>query len=416
VPINLSSPIRKIAFAAALLCAMAFYALAISRAYLGGSLSDVRKGPASLSRAMRMSPGNAEIWYKEGAYALFADQDARDAANKFRTSAHLNPWMAETWLGLATAYQVLGDDQGQKDALERAVDAEPKAPDVAWEAGNFFLTMGDMPRALKLLRVVVENDPEKRDLALDLGWRATGDTTQILAFEVPPSASGYFAFLNTLVQHDRAEDAQRVWKQIAAMQETFPPSSAYPYIDFLIRKRLVTEAVQVWSALADLNPGSHLYASDHAVINGGFEDEITNGGFDWRYRPQWQLKTYIDDVIAHSGERSLAVEFKHMPVADIGIEQYVPVKPRTRYEFSGFMKTDDIQSSSGPRFGIYDAFTGAEYAVTDDVLGSSVWHELRTEFTAAPDTTLVVVRVVRTPSSPEIMGKAWFDDLRLTQR
>ena len=84
--------------------------------------------------------------------------DPQPAIESLRSAVALNPHDARYWLDLAAAYQVTGDVNGQRSALDQALAAEPTAPNVAWEAANFFLVDGDIDRALREFRVVIEND------------------------------------------------------------------------------------------------------------------------------------------------------------------------------------------------------------------------------------------------------------------
>ena len=74
-----------------------------------------------------------------------------------------------------------------------------------------------------------------------------------------------------------------------------------------------------------------------------------------------------------------------------GISQFIPVKPNTDYEFSADSKTEDIESASGPRFAIVDAYTNHSYVLTDDLLGTNPWHLQQARFHTGPNTNLSVV-------------------------
>ena len=112
----------------------------------------------SLKRAVRLSPGNADYRHRLGRYFAFVAGDPQSAIDSLRAAVALNPHDAHYWFDLAAAYQVTGDIAGQRAALDRALQAEPTAPDVAWEAANFFLIDGEIDRALREFRVVIEND------------------------------------------------------------------------------------------------------------------------------------------------------------------------------------------------------------------------------------------------------------------
>ena len=114
----------------------------------------------SLERAVRLSPGNADYRHRLGRYFAFVAGDAPSAIASLRKAVELNPHDARYWFDLAAAYQVTGDTAGQRTALDRALQAEPTAPDVAWEAANFFLIDGEIDRALGEFRVVIANDKD----------------------------------------------------------------------------------------------------------------------------------------------------------------------------------------------------------------------------------------------------------------
>src|SRR5271157_1136821 len=157
----------------------------------------------SLERAVRLSPGNADYRHRLGRYFAFVAGDPQSAIDSFRAAVALNPHDARYWFDLAAAYQVTGDITGQRAALDRALQAEPTAPDVAWEAANFFLIDGDIDRALREFHVVIENDNELAGAALHACWRVRPDTEALLREVVPPRPDSLLAFLTILTgQHE----------------------------------------------------------------------------------------------------------------------------------------------------------------------------------------------------------------------
>ena len=79
---------------------------------------------ASLSRAVRLQPRNAEYQYRLGRYLSLAELSPAQAEAPFRAAVALNPHQARYWMALAGTYQSLGDDQQQGRSLERALAAE----------------------------------------------------------------------------------------------------------------------------------------------------------------------------------------------------------------------------------------------------------------------------------------------------
>jgi hypothetical protein len=141
-----------------------------------------------------------------------------------------------------------------------------------------------------------------------------------------------------------------------------------------------------------------------------------NGGFDWWYESRSDAALAIDTSDFFSGTRSLSVTFDGRDPGDAGIIQFIPVKPNTRYEFSAESKTEDIESASGPRFAIVDAYANFSYVLTDDLLGTNPWKVQHAQFQTGPTTNLVFLKIVRKPPNPLIRGKLWIDDLRLVEK
>src|SRR5271169_2220895 len=160
-----------------------------------------------LQRAVWLSPGNADYRHRLGRYFAFVAGDPQSAIENFRAAVALNPHDARYWFDLAAAYQVTGDITGQRQALDRALRAEPTAPDVAWEAANFFLIDGDIDRALREFHVVIENDIYMADDALRECWRVRPDTDALLLDVVPARADSLINFLSFMAAKQETEGA-----------------------------------------------------------------------------------------------------------------------------------------------------------------------------------------------------------------
>jgi hypothetical protein len=411
--INISSYLRRIAVVAFAVAAVSIYVHYAYRTYAASRLASIGDYEA-VQRAIRLQPDKAQYWQLAGAYSLYGEQQPDRAIQQLTTATRLNPWSSLAWLTLASAYQVGGDEQKEKWAVDSAVNADPKTPDVAWEAANFYLVEGDIEKSARLFRVVVENDSTRSDSAFRTLWRARPDINFLLNTAMPPTAAGHFALLNVLCQNQQPQAAFDVWERIRTLPHSFPPELAYPFVDFLINSHFPAEAARVWEQLADIDPTRVAHHGNNLILNGGFEDRISNGGFDWHYFATPGVKTFIDSVVANTGTRSLAIDFAG-GAAEAGIQQFVPVQPGGHYLFSGSMKSDDIQSSSGPRFGVYDAYDGTQYVLSDDMLETNVWRRQNIAFTVGPSTSLLIVKVVREPGNSLIKGKIWIDDLRIAK-
>ena len=156
--IALNSPARKISLVLASLLFLAGYIWFAGRAF-GGAFFSTRPDLASLQRAVRWQPGNADYRHRLGRYLFLVQRSPEAAVEAYRAAVDLDPHQARYWFDLAGAYQLLGNTEAQKAALERGLMADPTTPDLAWEAGNFYLVQGDTDQALREFRVVMESDP-----------------------------------------------------------------------------------------------------------------------------------------------------------------------------------------------------------------------------------------------------------------
>jgi tetratricopeptide (TPR) repeat protein len=396
---------------------MGLYFHLVLRSYRASRLAAI-PDLSNLQEAIRLEPSNAEYRELLGRSLALFGANLNDAIANYRTAVHLNPYVARYWLDLAGAYQIAGRTSEQEESVEQAVQADSTTPHIAWEAANFFLIQGDQEGALRNFHVVLANDPEAVDSALQLCWRATGDANQILDRALPQRPDLYLSFLRLLISKQEVAAAENVWNHLIALNQEFSTKLAFPYFRFLIAKQEVAAAQTAWQQLAGLNRSLQPYLSsrENLVVNGGFEENVLNGGFDWWYELNPHAALAIDTSEFYSGTRSLSVTFDGLNPANAGILQFVVVKPNTVYEFSAESRTEDIESASGPRFAIVDAYTNASYVLTDDLLGTNPWRVQRTQFQTDPNTNLVLLKIVRQPGSPLIRGKLWIDDLRLVEK
>jgi len=414
--IELRSRVGRFSFAAACLVGVFLYLQFALRAYVASHLA-ATLDVAKIQKAIHLEGSNAEYRDLLGRYLVLSGPSLDEAISAYRTAVHLNPYEAKNWLDLAGAYQIAGRTAEQADSVEHAMKADPTTPHVAWAAANFFLVQDDREKALHYFRVVLANDPEAVDSALRLCWRATGDATEMLDQALPPRPALYLSFLRLLVTNQEVAAAENVWNRLVGLQQAFPPQLALPYFRLLIAKQEVAAAKTAWQQLCDVDISLRPYlpSSENLVINGGFEENLLNGGFDWWYQSYAHAALAIDTSEFHSGTRSLAVTFDGYSVPEVQLAQFIPVRPSTAYEFSAESRTVDIDTASGPRFALMDAYTNSSYVLTDDTLGTTPWRRQQARFRTGPNTNLLLLKIVREPAAPLIRGKLWIDDVKLVE-
>jgi len=372
---------------------------------------------AGLEKAARLAPANAEFAHMLGLQLAESLSTREQAIAELRTAAELDPLIGQYWLDLASAYQVSGDTSRQDQALRAALAAEPNNPDIASEVGQYYLVAGETRRALPLFRRAMEIDPSAAADLIPVCWRATRDAQLLLNEGLPANPEVHLAFLRLLTQQSESAAAGQVWRSLLAAGRPFPPQEGFFYFDYLIAQHDAVGLRQQWREFASLFPELQSYEpTDNLVVNAGFEQPLLNAGLGWRYSASQNLTAGIDQGVAHSGTRSLSVFYNGDSAYDAGWQQFIPVEPGTAYDFSAWVKSENIQSSSGPRLAIVDAYNGSGLLLTDDVLDTQPWHEVVGTFHSPPDAQLVEIKITRAPADTRIRGRVWIDDLRLTRK
>ena len=94
-------------------------------------------------------------------------------------------------------------------------------------------------------------------------------------------------FLRLLVSKQEVAAAENVWNHLIGLQQKFPTKLAFPYFRFLIAKQEIAAAQTAWQQLANVDGALQPYlpSRENLIVNGGFEENLLNGGFDWWYEP-----------------------------------------------------------------------------------------------------------------------------------
>jgi tetratricopeptide (TPR) repeat protein len=392
------------------------YLLLAGRLLLGSLFGDQAEF-ANLQRAARIDPWDADYRYHLGRYYALVARDPAAAIEPYRAAVALNPFSARYWFDLASAYQVLGDISNQSIALEHAIRADPTTPDVAWEAGNFYLVQGEDEKALREFRVVLQYEPTLADPAIQFCWRIKPDVDALLRDVVPARSEAYIAFLELLMRKEETAGTAKVWAALVATPQAFDLRYANEYLKYLLNHKDVDQARLVWQQAAPrFGLSAYLPSGRNLIVNGDFSLDVLNGGFDWQYEKQQSVTLTLDPSDFHSGHRSLMITFDGPGVVDAGIRQFIAVQPNTSYDFSAYYKNGEIEGAGGPHFTIQDAYTRDVLYDSDELKEAGFWKSATGNFTTGADTKLVILHVRRLPEGSPIRGKLWVDDFRLVPK
>jgi hypothetical protein len=186
-------------------------------------------------------------------------------------------------------------------------------------------------------------------------------------------------------------------------------------VRYLLLVRRPDAAVNVWRQTVQiLGLSAYLPTPDNLIVNGEFNLDVLNGGFDWIYDPRRGVRLLLDPSTYREGHRSLSITFEGPGISDAGIRQLIPVQGGTAYDFTAFYKSEDLEGAGGPQLSLRDGYTGQVLATTDPLKDADFWKPVHASFTTPLSTTLLILNVDRVPSGAAIRGKLWLDDFELS--
>ncbi len=405
---------RTLLLAAVVLAgALSFFAVRFAAAEYFSSLGTF----AGLEEAVRLEPGNARHWHLLGRYWQFAldQQDFPRAIELYRHSLLLNPRDPAVWLDLASAYEAQGDLSSARSAFLSARKSHPVSAEVAWRYGNFLLRQGEMDSAFAEIHRSLEAEPSRTAEAVTVCWSANPDSQVLLGQILPSSPEVYLPALRTLAADGAVDASLEVWNRLAALRPRFPLPEASPFLDLLLRTAHGTEAARVWKQALEFagipDPGG---PSGSVLWDGGFESNVRDG-LSWRIQEENSVQTGYDGAVKHSGAQSLRIHFDgSRNLVFSAVCQLVPVTPLTAYQFSGWMRSENITTDSG----VFVALSTRDSppVSTPQLRGTEPWTPWTLSWQAGKDSHVAQVCVGRAASQKfdsKIAGTAWLDDLAL---
>jgi len=379
-----------------------------------------RASESGLLSAVRYDGHNETYPYLLGRLYLMNIEDPapEKAITFYRRSIALNPLQAGAWTELSRAYHMSGKDSDAEQALERAVMLSPNDPGLMWDAGTFWLMNGKVDKAFGAFRKYLLIEPGFQTMVYDLSWKVQPDNAYILKNLVPETYAYQSKYLAYLISTKKTDEAQAVWRTLD--QGSLQKGDFISYVNFLIASSLYDQAAEVWKDITGKIAGMAKEDSASLLWNYGFENELLNGGFDWRVKETEGVNVFLDDSVHMTGRRSLGVLFdgKHNP--DIAFaSQVVKVTPGAAYLLRGSIKTDALTTSNGIFLQVVGhTCTGLDKR-SDVITGTTFWREVTLEFEAPASCSAVVVMARRERSyklDNKIEGTAWIDGMALKQQ
>jgi hypothetical protein len=373
-------------------------------------------------RATHLEPANPQNWYLLGRYWQYnlEDPDAARAMRSYLAALSLNPGSSEAWLDLATAYESEAKLVAARDAFLHAKKVYPLSAQVSWRYGNFLLRQGELEPAFTELRLAVEADPKRAAEAFSRCLRAGSNIETALDHVLPPISGAYLDVIWDQTTDGHTGNALQVWDRLASLHPHLSLQDSFSLVGALMAEKRIAEAARIWdqavlfAGLADLQspPGSVLW-------DGGFESNVTNGGFSWLFSEGLRgVQVGMDTQEKHSGNRSVRLIFDGKSnINFVDVCHYISVRHSTAYRFSAWVRTRALTTDQGIRFQLHSLGTqDTSTAVTPEVHGTAPWTRIELPWSSGTDVQELQVCLVRFPSEEaenKIQGTVWVDDVAL---
>ena len=377
--------------------------------------------PDNWKLAARIEPDNPETWYRLGRFRQldFDNADIPLSISYYEHAAQLNPRSPYYKLDLAGALEMAGNNDEADSNFRAAQAAYPISAEVSWKYGNFLLRRNRMPEAYAEIHRAVLVDPKLLPLAVSRVWHSEPNVHVLLDQVLPDTPEAYSEALSYLSDAQDPSAALEVWHRLIAKDPHADLKWGVKLTDMLVAQEKFEEAGTVWRQATGMNAGSAAASAGNSLIyDGGFEKDISGGGFGWRQNNVEGGDFDFDTEQKHSGNRSARLTFdgtKNLSYGDLF--QYVLVSPGTKYHFQGFLRADQISTESGMRFEILDPKHQQDLDVlTQNETGTVPWTLEQLDFTTGPQTHVILVRIARKPSQRldnKLRGTLWIDDLTI---
>jgi len=326
------------------------------------------------------------------------------------------PASPSLWRHLAEALLMSGRVEQARYCFSNALALAPNIPLVLLAAGDFYAGLGDRRRALELASRVLEETSGYDDEVF--GWFKKNKVagSEILS-ALPPGPRAPRACIRQLIYDHNAADASIVWNWTLAHGYA-DEKLASQYVAFLIRGKQYEAAARSWAGyLGDRRNG---YLQSNWVFNGDFETEPSGEGFDWNIAAYPGVEVARDSSVAHTGSHSLRIRFDGKENVDYRhVYQDAFVTPGA-YRFEAFIRTQDITTSQGIGFLIFDAENASRVMVrTEQFTGTNDWKKVEQTIRIPRETRLLQIQANRAPVvlkfDDKIAGTAWIDSVRLSR-
>ena len=370
--------------------------------------------PQSADAAVRFSSKNPQNHLIRA--ALFQRQgNISGAVAEYSRAASLRPDDYVLWLNLSHARELNGDLEGAIAASRYAVTLAPHYAKPHWQLGNLLVRAGRIDEGYRELRTAGTSNPALLPAFINLAWQLSrGNVQTVVRAAGPETPAAFQTLADFFRKRGRTSEAIEMFRRAGVEPGEGIVHERRAYLAELLGAKDFKSAHELWLLAHPSDPDLPL------LFDGGFEQEsdLDEPGFGWRAGEKSDaIQLSLDPSDPDEGRRSLQVVFNggsdpSQPV----ISQLVPVEPQKRYQLRFALRTRDVVSGGLPLVAVIDPVSGLTLGQTEPFPQTiSGWRGFSIEFTSAPNTQAIQIRLQRGPcSSPcPIFGNLWLDKFSL---
>jgi tetratricopeptide (TPR) repeat protein len=364
-------------------------------------------------------------WDKTNAQALFSEgvrvatTDPAQAITYLAAAVRGNPTDGPTYAAIARLKEQGGNLAEAEQAMQAAAQMAPRRVDVQLEAARFWFRRGDIARAMKHMDVVLTFGGALREQIFpDLLKLAEDPATREIAHAklLKQRIAWWPQFFNhAAAKATSVETLRALFQMQADGPNAVTAEGLRAYLQRLQRENLWIESYLVW-----LN---HLRKDQLNAIgnlfNGGFEEEISNLGFDWILTPASQVVVDTASTYGATGHKALRVVFRGPRIQFQHAHQYLMLDPGT-YVLHGRVRPDNLETSEGIQWSIYCVGNTKAIAHSERFTGTDHWQHFTAQLQIpVQDCSVQMLRLElagRSALDFEAKGAIWFDDLSIARQ
>lgn len=371
----------------------------------------VDKSPDAIQEACRLGLCDVDTVQKAAHLLTVSGEEHNRAVGDYKLLLRQDPGSPYNWTRLAFALADSGDRATAARCIDQAVRLAPGSAPLLMEVLNYHMTVGDyaavLPTGRKLLALVKDYDP----FVFHYYEQAAFAPAIVLASGIPPNAVRGSDYLRYLVAVGDQASAEAAWQWLRDHQRS-DRATLNAFTGFLGARKAYSKAWAAWR---------NFYGNEGAgnlLFNGGFEQPLAEGPFDWELNKDSDATIAIDPGARVGGNPSLRIEFSGNSNIAFQHVSHLIFSHGGPLRLSGWVKCSGLTTNEGVLLRISDRDTHGLFTFeSEPVRDQCDWKEFHYSLTVPGPDRLLRLEIVRRPSAKfdnKIAGVVWFGNVRLS--